>query len=35
MCAEMGASPLMDNAGFTSEIEDLYRQAWKQRCEAL
>jgi len=32
--AELRASPLMDNAGFTRELEDLYRQAWKQWCEA-
>ncbi|MFZ4805462.1 MAG: tetratricopeptide repeat protein [Synechococcus lacustris] len=30
--AELQASPLMDNAGFTRELEDLYRQAWEQRC---
>jgi len=29
--AELQASPLMDNAGFTRELEDLYRQAWEQR----
>ena len=28
--AELQASPLMDNAGFTRELEDLYRQAWDQ-----
>ena len=28
--AELQASPLMDNAGFTRELEDLYRQAWEQ-----
>ncbi len=27
---ELQASPLMDNAGFTRELEDLYRQAWEQ-----
>ena len=32
--AELQASPLMDGAGFTSELEDLYRQAWEQRCDA-
>ena len=29
--AELQASPLMDNAGFTRELETLYRQAWEQR----
>ena len=29
--AELQASPLMDNAGFTRELEDLYRQAWDER----
>lgn len=29
--AELRASPLMDNAGFTRELEDLYRQAWDER----
>ena len=29
--AELQASPLMDNAGFTRELEDLYWQAWQQR----
>lgn len=29
--AELQASPLMDNAGFTRELEDLYRQAWQLR----
>ena len=28
--AELQASPLMDNAGFTRELEALYRQAWEQ-----
>ena len=28
--AELQASPLMDNAGFTRELEALYRQAWDQ-----
>ena len=28
--AELQASPLMDNAGFTQELEALYRQAWDQ-----
>ena len=28
--AELQASPLMDNAGFTRELEDLYRQAWER-----
>jgi predicted O-linked N-acetylglucosamine transferase (SPINDLY family) len=32
--AELQASPLMDGAGFTRELEDLYRQAWNQRCDA-
>lgn len=32
--AELQASPLMDGAGFTRELEDLYRQAWQQRCHA-
>ncbi len=32
--AELQASPLMDGAGFTRELEDLYRQAWEQRCRA-
>jgi predicted O-linked N-acetylglucosamine transferase (SPINDLY family) len=32
--AELQASPLMDGAGFTCELEDLYRQAWEQRCQA-
>ncbi len=30
--AELQASPLMDSAGFTRELEDLYRQAWQQKC---
>lgn len=29
--AALQASPLMDNAGFTRELEDLYRQAWDER----
>ncbi len=29
--AELQASPLMDNAGFTRELEALYRQAWDER----
>ena len=29
--AELQASPLMDNAGFTRELEALYLQAWEQR----
>lgn len=29
--AELQASPLMDNAGFTRELEDLYQQAWDER----
>ncbi len=29
--AELRASPLMDNAGFTRELEALYRQAWDER----
>jgi predicted O-linked N-acetylglucosamine transferase (SPINDLY family) len=32
--AELQASPLMDNAGFTRELEELYHQAWQQKCEA-
>lgn len=28
--AELRASPLMDNAGFTRELEALYRQAWDE-----
>ena len=28
--AELQASPLMDNAGFTRELEALYRQAWEE-----
>ncbi|MBW0173034.1 MAG: tetratricopeptide repeat protein [Vulcanococcus sp.] len=28
--AELQASPLMDCAGFTRELEDLYRQAWER-----
>lgn len=31
---ELRASPLMDNAGFTRELEALYRQAWDGRWEA-
>jgi predicted O-linked N-acetylglucosamine transferase (SPINDLY family) len=33
--AELQASPLMDNAGFTRELEDLYRQAWEERCKGV
>ena len=29
--AELRASPLMDNAGFTRELEALYRQAWDEK----
>lgn len=32
--AELQASPLMDGAGFTGELEHLYRQAWEQRWQA-
>ena len=32
--AELQASPLMDNAGFTRELEDLYRQAWTSKVGA-
>jgi protein O-GlcNAc transferase len=29
---KVGASPLMDEAGFTADLEDLYRQAWREWC---
>ena len=32
--AELRASPLMDGADFTRDLEELYRQAWHQRCAA-
>ncbi|MCP9812249.1 tetratricopeptide repeat protein [Synechococcus lacustris] len=32
--AKLQASPLMDNAGFTRELEALYRQAWDKRSGA-
>ena len=30
--ARMQASPLMDEAGFTKDLEKLYRQMWRQYC---
>jgi protein O-GlcNAc transferase len=30
--ARLQASPLMDEAGFTKDLENLYRQMWRQYC---
>ena len=30
--ARLQASPLMDEAGFTKDLETLYRQIWRQYC---
>ena len=30
--ARLQAGPLMDEAGFTKDLETLYRQMWRQYC---
>jgi protein O-GlcNAc transferase len=32
--ARLAASPLLDGAGFTQRLEQLYRRLWRDRCEA-